>query len=103
LVIEDVVIENVNLSNQLQAAIEAKMVMEQEANKAKFVQQKAQIEADTAIIRAEGEAKAIRIRGDALRASREVIDLTIAEKWDGKAPLVVGGGAGANVLLPLTK
>lgn len=101
IVIEDFVIENVNLSNQLQAAIEAKMVMEQEANKAKFVQQKAQIEADTAIIKAEGEAKAIKIRGDALRQSPEVINLTIAEKWDGKAPLVVGGGNGANVLLPL--
>ena len=56
LVIEDVVIQNVELSKELETAIEAKMVQEQEAAKAKFTQAKAEIEAQTAIIRAKGEA-----------------------------------------------
>lgn len=106
LLIEDLVIEDIVLSKELEAAIESKMVQEQEAAKARFTQQKAQIEADTAIIRAKGEAEAIRIRAEAIRDNPGLIQLQIVEKWDGKAPLVVGGsaegGAGAaNILLPL--
>lgn len=106
LIVEDIVIENINLSRELETAIEAKMVQEQEAAKARFTQQKAQIEADTAIIKAKGEAEAIRIRGEALRDTPGLIQLQIVEKWDGRAPLVIGGGTGAdasaaNFILPL--
>ena len=104
LVIEDVVIQNIDLTKDLETAIEAKMVQEQEAAKAKFTQQKAQIEADTVVIKAKGDAESIRIRGEALKQTPAFIDLQIVEKWDGKAPLVVNGGNGgsANILLPLS-
>lgn len=103
LMIEDLVIQNVVLSKELETAIEAKMVQEQEAAKAKFIQQKAEIEANTAIIRAKGEAEAIRVRGRALQDSPGLVQLQIVEKWNGISPLVVGGGAGsgANILLPI--
>jgi prohibitin 2 len=104
LIVEDIVLENITLTKELEAAIESKMVQEQEAAKARFTQQKAQIEADTAIIRAKGEAEAIRIRAEAIRDNPGLIQLQIVEKWDGKSPLVVGGGAdssGANILLPI--
>lgn len=102
LVIEDIVIQNVSLSKELETAIEAKMVQEQEAAKAKFIQQKAEIEANTAIIRAKGEAEAIRVRGRALQDSPGLVQLQIVEKWNGISPLVVGSsGGGANVLLPI--
>lgn len=106
LTVEDVVLENITLSKELESAIEAKMVQEQEAAKSRFVQQKAQIDADTAIIRAKGEAQAIRIRAEAIRDNPGLIQLQIVEKWDGKSPLVVGGGGGAdsqgaNILLPI--
>jgi prohibitin 2 len=102
LVIEDVVIQNIDLSKQLEDAIEAKMVQEQEADKAKFVQQKAQIEADTVVITAKGEAEAMKIRGEALKENPNYLQLQIVEKWDGKSPLVVGSGtSGANMLLPM--
>lgn len=107
LVLEDIVLENIVLSKELETAIESKMVQEQEAAKARFTQQKAQIEADTAIIRAKGEAEAIRIRAEAIRDNPGLIQLQIVEKWDGRSPLVIGGGAGAegggaNILLPLS-
>jgi len=103
LYIEDIVIENIALSQDLENAIEAKMVQEQEAEKAKFTQQKAEIEAQTAVIRAEGEAKAISVRGAAIRANPGLIDLMIAEKWDGHTPLVVDSAkGGANILLPIS-
>ena len=105
LIVDDVVIQNITLSPELETAIEAKMVQEQEADKAKFTQQKAQIEADTVVIKAKGDAESIRIRGEALKQTPAFIDLQIVEKWDGKAPLVVNGGSGAgsaNILLPLS-
>jgi prohibitin 2 len=102
LVVDDVVIQNIVLSQELETAIEAKMVQEQEAAKAKFTQQKAQIEADTVVIKAKGDAESIKIRGEALKLTPAFIDLQIVEKWDGRAPLYVGGanGGGVNMLLP---
>ena len=102
LVVDDVVIQNIDLSKELETAIEAKMVQEQEAAKAKFTQQKAQIEADTVVIKAKGDAESIRIRGEALKQTPAFIDLQIVEKWDGRAPLYVGGASsgGVNMLLP---
>jgi len=98
--VTDLVIYNLALSNELETAIEMKMVQEQEAEKAKFTQLKAQIEADTAIIRAKGEAEAIQIRGAALKANTDFIKLEILQRWNGRSPLVVGGG-GSGVMLSL--
>ena len=100
--IDDLVIEDIVLSPQLESAIELKMVQEQEANKAKFIQQKTAIDAQTAVIRAQGEAQSIQIRGAALRKSPTLIQLEVVAKWDGKTPLVVGGKSGsADMILPL--
>jgi prohibitin 2 len=92
LVVEDIVIQNITLTKELENAIEAKMVQEQEAAKSKYVQQRAQIDADTAVIQAKGEAESIRIRGQALKDNPAFVDLKIVDKWDGLAPLVIGGG-----------
>lgn len=92
LVIEDIVIQNITLTKELETAIEAKMVQEQDAAKAKYVQQRAQIDADTSVIQAKGEAESIRIRGQALKDNPSFIDLKIVDKWDGLTPLVIGGG-----------
>jgi prohibitin 2 len=94
LVVEDIVIQNISLTKQLESAIEAKMVQKQESEKAQYVKQRAQIDADTAVIQAKGEAESIRIRGQALMDDPAVVDLKIVEKWDGVAPLVVGGREG---------
>jgi prohibitin 2 len=97
----DVVLYNITLSPELEQAIELKMVQEQEAEKAKFTQLKAQIEADTAVIRAKGEAEAIQVRGHALRDNPDFIRLQILQNWNGRSPLVVGTEGGANMLLSL--
>lgn len=99
LVIEDIVIQNIALTKELEQAIEAKMIQEQEAAKSKFLQQRAQIEADTAVIQAKGEAESIRIRGQALKENPAFVDLKIVDKWDGLTPMVIGGGD--QLVLPL--
>jgi len=94
IVIEDIVVQDITLTKELESAIEAKMVQEQEAAKSKYLQQRAQIEADTAVIQAKGEAESIRIRGQALKENPAFVDLKIVDKWNGLAPLVIGGGNG---------
>ena len=102
--VEDIVIRNIDLSTELERAIEAKMVAEQEAVKARFTQQQTEIEAQTVIIRAKGEAEAIKVRGEALKLNPAFLRLQIVEKWNGKSPLVVPADPannGAKLLLPL--
>jgi prohibitin 2 len=99
LVVEDIVIQDITLTTELERAIEAKMVQEQEAAKSKFLQQRAHIEADTAVIQAKGEAESIRIRGKALMENPSFVDLKIVDKWDGLTPLVIGGGDGLMLQL----
>jgi len=102
LTLVDVVLADISLSENLEAAIERKMVQEQEANKAVFEQKKAQIDAQIAVVRARGEAESIKIRGEALARNPELIDLEIVRKWSGQTPRVVGGdAAGAAMILPL--
>jgi len=100
-IIEDIALSDIALSRELNAAIEQKMTQKEEAERAKFVQQQAEIDAKTAVIKAKGEAESIQLRGEALRQNPSLIKLQIVEKWDGISPFMVGGaGESANVLLP---
>lgn len=102
--VEDIVIRNIVLSPELERAIEAKMVAEQQAAQARFTQIQTQVEAETAVIRAKGEAEAIRVRGEALRLNPAFLKLQIVERWNGKSPLAVpaeANASGAALLLPL--
>ena len=105
LLVTDVVIRNIDLSIELEHAIEAKMVAEQEGAKARFAQQQTEIEAKTAVIRAKGEAEAIKVRGEALKLNPAFLNLLVVEKWNGRSPLVVPANAaqkGSSLLLPLS-
>jgi prohibitin 2 len=102
--VEDIVIRSINLSGELERAIEAKMVAEQQAAQARFTQLQTQVEAETAVISAKGEAEAIKVRGEALRLNPAFLRLKIVERWNGKSPLVVPAdpnNTGAGLLLPL--
>lgn len=104
LTVEDIVIRNIDLSTQLEQAIEAKMVAEQQAAQARFSQVQAQVDAETAVIRAKGEAEAIKARGEALRMNPAFLQLQLVERWNGRSPLVVpssGNNSAAALLLPL--
>lgn len=104
LVVEDIVVRDIVLSNELEKAIEGKMVAEQQANQARFTQVQTQVEAETAVISAKGEAEAIRVRGEALRQSPAFLRWKIVERWNGRSPMVVPSGpdnAGAALLLPI--
>lgn len=57
-IVEDVIINNMELSKELNRAIEQKMVQDQEAQKAEFIKKQKTVEAETARVQAEGLAKA---------------------------------------------
>ena len=101
LIIEDLVIEDVKLSRELEQAIEAKMVQQQEAEKAVFKMQQAKTDAETLIIKATADAESIRIQGEALEKAPRLVELKMVEKWNGVAPQVVGSGS--SIMLPLEK
>ena len=102
LTLVDLPISNIDLTDDLEHAIEQKQIKEQEALAKRYELDKARRDAEITVVNAEAEAKAVKIKGAALKSAPEVIELEIAKKWDGKAPTtVVVGKGGSNVLLPL--
>ena len=100
LIVNDLVITNIDLSDELERAIERKQVAEQQALAMDYELKREEKAAEIQIIRAEAEAKAIAIRGESLEKSPMVILLNAIERWDGKAPstLVVGSDAGIALI-----
>jgi prohibitin 2 len=100
--INDLTVTNMQLSKMLEDAIEQKVIREQEALAKSFELDKAKKEAEITIVKAQAEAESIKIKGEAIKAAPDVIQLEIANKWDGKTPQsVVTTTGGANILLPL--
>lgn len=93
LTINDIVIEDVGLSKDLEDAIEQKMVQQQAAEKAKFTLEQAETDAQTKVVAATADAQSIKIQGDALKDNPELVRLKWVEKWDGRVPTYVGGGS----------
>jgi prohibitin 2 len=98
---------NIDLSDQLEQAIEGKMVQQQAALKKEFELNSERKEAEIVAVKAEAEAKAVKIRGEAIAANPAVMQFEIVKKWNGISPQVVvlgqgaGGASGANVILPI--
>jgi len=91
--ISDVNITNIDLTDALEKAIEAKTVMAQQALAAKYGVEKAQQESEALIIRAAAEAKSIQMTSEALKQSQSMVLLEAVKKWNGVPPstLMIGG------------
>ncbi|BCP56288.1 serine protease [Kaistia sp. 32K] len=104
-----IVIENLYLSGQidlpptvvqsLNRKIEATQKAQQRENELRQTiaeAEKAKAEAEgikqATILRAEGEAQALNIKGAALRNNPGVVELNAIDKWDGKLPQYMTGG-----------
>ncbi|MDR1002516.1 MAG: prohibitin family protein [Oscillospiraceae bacterium] len=80
---------NFQFSEAFNKAIEEKQIAEQEALKAKYELEKVGIEKEQAILKAEGEAQALKLRKQEL--NDQIIMLEFINKWDGKMPTYYGG------------
>lgn len=66
IILEDVSITHLAFSDAYSSAVESKQVAQQEAERAKYVKDKAEQEKRGVIIRAQGEGEAIKLIGDAM-------------------------------------
>jgi prohibitin 2 len=65
LVLDDVAVTELSFSSQYTAAVESKQIAQQEAQRATFVVEQAKQERQEKIVKAEGEAQAAKLIGDA--------------------------------------
>lgn len=73
--LDDVSITHLSFGKEYTAAVEAKQVAQQEAERARFVVDKAKQERRSTVIKAEGEAKSAQLIGDAVRDNPGYIQL----------------------------
>ena len=99
-----------NVVKAINAKIQATQMAQQRENEVKQAKAEAQKEvakangvAQSRLAIAEAEAKAIAVKGKALRENPEVIQLNMVEKWDGKLPRYQLGNSGSLVQLPPLK
>jgi regulator of protease activity HflC (stomatin/prohibitin superfamily) len=109
-------LEEIDFSKEFERSIEERMKaevevlklrqnLEREKVQADIVRTKAQAQADSVLLNAKAEADSIKLKGDAeataikaranaLQANAALIELTKAERWDGKLPTtMLPGGA----------
>ena len=100
--------QHLAFSPEFTAAVEAKQVAQQEAQRAAFVVDKARQEKQATVVRAQGEARSAELIGDAIKKSRSYVDLrrienarniaTILQDAGGKNKLYLdANGLGLNV------
>lgn len=92
-------ITNFNFSPEFNAAIESKQVAQQDAEKQKYILQRAELEKQTAITQAQGKSEAARLNAQALQAQggSKVLAREWIDKWDGHVPTVSGNGGGVII------
>jgi len=98
----DIPITNITFDAEYEKAIKAKQVAQQDAQKAEYKLQQAKVDAQSAIAKAEGEAKALTVKAVAISKSPQIVRLKEIEKWDGHFPLnakTIMDGANASALV----
>lgn len=108
LILEQVDIREIFYNSDYEKALNQKKLAEQEVlrlievtkQKAEQLKQ-ASIDKDMKIQEAEGEAKALQIKGNSISSNPKIIQLQWIEKWDGALPTYMMGDGKANVMLNL--
>ncbi|KAJ5888653.1 Prohibitin-2 [Penicillium taxi] len=106
--LDDVSLTHLTFSPEFTAAVEAKQVAQQDAQRAAFLVDKARQEKQAFIVRAQGEARSAELIGDAIKKSKSYIELrkienarqiaTILQENGGKNKLYLDTqGLGLNV------
>lgn len=73
IILDEVLLRNVQFSEEFQKAIEEKQIAQQETQRMKFILEKQELEKQRQIIEAQGDAEAIRLKGKALQENPSLI------------------------------
>lgn len=85
--------DNIDYSDNFEKAIEAKVIAEQEAQKAINETRKIKEQAEQKIITAKAEAEAMEIKSEALAKNKGLTEYEAVQKWDGKLPVYMLGNS----------
>lgn len=89
IIVLDTSVVDLAFSPEFSKAVEEKQIAEQRAQRAVYVAQEAEQEAEANVNRAKGQAEAQRLLRETLTS--ELLQKQAIDKWDGKFPLVMGG------------
>ncbi|CAG7926186.1 unnamed protein product [Penicillium olsonii] len=95
--LDDVSLTHLTFSPEFTAAVEAKQVAQQDAQRAAFMVDKARQEKQAFIVRAQGEARSAELIGDAIKKSKSYIELRKIENARHIAQIIQENG-GKNKL-----
>jgi regulator of protease activity HflC (stomatin/prohibitin superfamily) len=102
LVLEQIDIREVYYNSDYEKAINDKKLQEQKAltlvevtKQKEELRKQAEIDKDIKITQSQGEAEALRIKGQSVASNPKIVELEWIEKWDGKLPTyMLGNGQG---------
>ena len=97
IILDDVSLTHLAFSPEFTAAVEAKQVAQQDAQRAAFIVDRARQEKQATIVRAQGEARSAELVGDAIKKSRSYVDLRQIDNARNIATILAEGG-GKNKL-----
>ena len=85
---------DINFNDEFEQAIERKVVAVQKAEEAKNRTVEVEEKAKQSIIAAKAEAESMKIRSQALKENKGLVEYEAVQKWSGQMPttLIIGGG-----------
>jgi regulator of protease activity HflC (stomatin/prohibitin superfamily) len=100
IIVDSISLVNFGFSEAYQHAIEQKVIATQQKQKAEQDFQRIQVEAQSRISQATGEAKAIAIQAEAVQTNggKQYVNLEWIKKWNGNLPHTVLNGTSGMIL-----
>ncbi|KAK1456281.1 SPFH domain/Band 7 family protein [Colletotrichum cuscutae] len=99
ILLDDVSLTHLAFSPEFTAAVEAKQVAQQEAQRAAFVVDKARQEKQAMVVKAQGEARSAELIGDAIKKSKAYVELKKIENARAIAQQMQESGSKNRLLL----
>jgi regulator of protease activity HflC (stomatin/prohibitin superfamily) len=97
IIVDEVLLRNVTFSPAYAAAIEQKQIAQQNAQRMQYVLQKAKLEKRQKILEAQGDARSIQLRGQAIAQNARVVQYEYARKIAPNVATILTDGRNINV------
>lgn len=92
-------VTDLDFDDQFEAAVKRKVIAVEDAKTSKNLLEKAKNDKQIAITEAQAEAESMRIRANALKTNKSLIEYEAIQRWDGKLPrFMFGGGKGGGAV-----
>lgn len=92
IVVDDLLVRDVQFSEAFHNAIERKQIAQQQAQRMQYVLQKAKMEKEQRIIEADGDARAIRLKGKALAQNARLVQYEYLQKIAPNVQVIITDG-----------